>query len=33
MEIVCQTELAFELGCLGLAEKLTFDTKSANYKQ
>ena len=33
MEIVCQTEIAFELGYLGLAEKLTFDTKSVNYKQ
>jgi len=33
MENVCQTEIAFELGYLGLAEKLTFDTKSVNYKQ
>jgi len=28
-----QTEIAFELGYLGPAEKLTFETKSVNYKQ
>jgi len=32
MEIVCQTEIAIELGYLGPAEKLTFDIKSVNYK-